>query len=81
MTKELLLSRVRYEVLHTLLMHAPDRWPDERLDAVEAKVMLDTRNRLDGFAPEEVLESTLEQQIWIAVSQTKDFIYRRQVWS
>jgi hypothetical protein len=75
MTKAFIMSRVRYEVLRTLLMHAPLRWPDERLEAVEAKVMLDTRNRLDGLTPEEISTSTPGQEIWIAVSDTKDLIY------
>jgi hypothetical protein len=71
---------VRNEVQRTLLIRAPERWPDERLDEIEWEVMRDTRERLDGLTDEELSsKATLGRETWIAVSDTKDLIFKRRM--
>ena len=67
------MQQIRNEIQHTLLLHAPERWTDERLDEVEQIVMGATRRRLGDLSLRQLFASgTTGQQIWVAVSHTKE---------
>ena len=68
-------NEIRNEVQETLLLRAPGRWPDERLETVEKLVMEQTKQRLDQLADHKLLSfTTLVWEAWIARSKTNDMI-------
>jgi len=75
-----IMQQVRNEVQHTLLLHAPELWTDERLDEVEAIVMGATRRRLGELSLQQLFASwTTGQQIWVAVSHTTELTGKRDI--
>jgi hypothetical protein len=70
-----ILSQVRNEVQETLLLHAPLRWPDERLEVIEDEVLDRTKMVLAGLITNQLRSpGALRTQIAQAVADTKRLI-------
>jgi hypothetical protein len=68
---------VKNEVQRTLLLHAPERMPDERLDEIEEEVVRLTKERLERLSIENLSSpKRLGMEIWIAEGDTKDLIHQ-----
>jgi hypothetical protein len=79
-TAEDIVQQIRNEVDDTLLIHAPDEWPDEELDDIEAKVLDQTRVALEALSAKEIQSpGTLDRHIAQAVTEAKRLIDARLI--
>lgn len=71
-----IMQKVRNEIQHALLLFAPDRMPDERLEQIEEQVMHDARMRLGSLTDDEISSAPVRNHhIWIAEAETKNLIH------
>jgi len=69
------VQQVRNEVQEALLHHAPLKWPDERLEVIEDKVLDNTKMVLAGLSTNELRSpGALRTHIAQAVADTKRHI-------
>ena len=74
-----ILHQVRNEVQEALLLHAPLKWPDERLEVIEEKVLDHTKMVLAGLSTNQLRSpGALRTHIRQAVAQTKRLIRNRR---
>jgi len=70
-----IIQQVQRQVEDTLLHHAPLRWPDEELDAIEETVLAHTRLVLESLSAKQIRSAAaLDDQIRQAVAETKRLI-------
>jgi hypothetical protein len=70
-----ILNQVRNEIDDALLLHAPTRWPDERLDEIEQQVLDHTGLVLATLSTTELQsQGALQNHIVLAVAETKRMI-------
>ncbi len=70
-----ILHQVRNEVQETLLLHGLLKWPDGRLEAIEEKVLDNTKVILTGLSTDKLWSpGTLQTHIGQAVADTKRLI-------
>jgi hypothetical protein len=75
MRKKLMLQKVKNEVQRTLLIHAPERWHDEDLDRVEAKVIASAAGWIAELTPDEISsERAVSHLMDLATAETMDLI-------
>ena len=73
-----ILQQVGNEIQETLLLHAPENWSDERLEAIEEEVVQNTRAALDTLSTEELQSpGVLRLHIAQAVADAKKLIHER----
>ena len=71
-----LIQQVANEIEDTLILHAPDHWPDETCDEIERQVLDQTRTNMTAQTTSELqLPGTLRQHISTAVETTKRLCY------
>jgi len=70
-----IIQQIQNEVQETLLHNAPAHWRDQQLDAIETKVLGNSRLALATFSAKELVSpGTLKLHIEMAVADTKQRI-------
>ncbi len=74
-----ILNQVRNAIDDALLLHAPESWPDKRLDQIEKLVLESTKTSLAASTDDQLRSTTaLQSHITQAVAETKYLIQNFQ---
>ena len=72
------VHQIANEVQETLLLNAPETWPDENLEEIESQVLARTHVAVEGLSPSQLCSpSILAGHVGQAVAETKRLIQVR----